>query len=56
MIHGDLHFQNILIDLSKQSFILADPRGEAKGSTLKIWHSCRQNLISFIKLLSTKMK
>ena len=46
MIHGDLHFQNILIDLSKKpSFILADPRGEAKVSDIyydlgKLWHSC----------------
>lgn len=43
MIHGDLHFQNILVD-SQDSFILADPRGELEGSDIyydlgKLWHS-----------------
>lgn len=45
-IHGDLHFQNILVkDLSEGQFILVDPRGELKGSDIyydlgKCWHSC----------------
>jgi hypothetical protein len=44
MIHGDLHFQNILIDDTNNSFILADPRGEIEGSDHyydmgKLWHS-----------------
>lgn len=46
MIHGDLHFQNLLIDLESQTrpFILADPRGELLGSDLyydlgKVFHS-----------------
>ncbi len=46
MIHGDLHFQNILIgptDTNKD-FMLADPRGELLGSDIfydlgKLWHS-----------------
>ena len=46
MIHGDLHFQNILIDFgNKRKFVLADPRGELGGSDIyydlgKLWHSC----------------
>lgn len=45
MIHGDLHFQNMLIDEQNDSFLLADPRGELKGSDIyydlgKLWHSC----------------
>jgi|GEM_PF-3067469 len=47
MVHGDLHFQNILIkpdDDSKYNFILTDPRGELNGSDPiydigKLWHS-----------------
>ena len=46
MIHGDLHFQNILVssDKKKPLFLLADPRGELNGSDIfydmgKIWHS-----------------
>jgi len=45
MIHGDLHFQNILVSLDDpDGFILADPRGELSGSDLyydmgKLWHS-----------------
>ena len=44
MIHGDLHFQNMLIDSSNDDFILADPRGELFGSDIyydfgKLWHS-----------------
>lgn len=43
-IHGDLHFQNILMSEDHESFILADPRGEIEGSDLyydmgKLWHS-----------------
>jgi choline kinase len=46
MIHGDLHFQNILFGPNEEGteFILADPRGEIKGSDVyydmgKLWHS-----------------
>lgn len=45
MIHGDLHFQNILIYSGTDTgFILVDPRGERKGSDIyydmgKLWHS-----------------
>ncbi len=45
MIHGDLHFQNILIsDSTDTGFILVDPRGEIYGSDVyydlgKLWHS-----------------
>lgn len=45
MIHGDLHFQNILLSNETDAgFILVDPRGERKGSDIyydlgKIWHS-----------------
>lgn len=46
MVHGDLHFQNILIDLhkKKEMFLLVDPRGEIDGSDIyydigKLWHS-----------------
>jgi hypothetical protein len=44
MIHGDLHFQNILVADDFSDFILADPRGELQGSDIfydlgKIWHS-----------------
>ncbi len=46
MIHGDLHFQNILVGPTETNtgFILADPRGELNGSDLfydmgKLWHS-----------------
>jgi choline kinase len=45
MIHGDLHFQNILINPNDYSdFILADPRGELCGGDFyydmgKLWHS-----------------
>ena len=46
MIHGDLHFQNILVGPMENDapFLLADPRGELNGSDLfydmgKIWHS-----------------
>jgi len=43
-IHGDLHFQNILINERDNSFVLADPRGEINGSDVyydlgKLWHS-----------------
>lgn len=45
MIHGDLHFQNILIyPNNDKGFMLVDPRGELNGSDLyydmgKLWHS-----------------
>jgi choline kinase len=47
IIHGDLHFQNFLVDLNrktKYNFILTDPRGELNGSDPcydlgKLWHS-----------------
>ena len=45
MIHGDFHFDNILIDPNKTSnFILIDTRGESKGFDYaydlgKLWHS-----------------
>lgn len=45
MIHGDLHFQNILLsNQTDTSFILVDPRGEIEGSDIyydlgKLWHS-----------------
>ncbi|MBT5490967.1 hypothetical protein HOK00_01275 [bacterium] len=44
MVHGDLHFQNMLIDSEHDDFILADPRGEVNGSDIyydmgKLWHS-----------------
>ncbi len=46
MVHGDLHFQNILIDINndKGKFLLMDPRGEINGSDIyydmgKLWHS-----------------
>lgn len=44
MVHGDLHFQNILVSDDYSDFILADPRGELGGSDLfydlgKLWHS-----------------
>jgi len=47
MVHGDLHFQNILIKLndnSKYNFLLTDPRGDLNGSDpiydlAKLWHS-----------------
>jgi hypothetical protein len=46
MIHGDFHFQNILVEYGSndQGFILADPRGELNGSDIyydigKLWHS-----------------
>lgn len=44
MIHGDLHFQNMLIDEQKDDFILADPRGDEASDLFydlgKLWHSC----------------
>ncbi len=45
MIHGDLHFQNILLtNETDTGFILVDPRGECSGSDIyydlgKLWHS-----------------
>jgi hypothetical protein len=45
MIHGDLHFQNILLyNGTDTGFILVDPRGERLGSDIyydlgKLWHS-----------------
>lgn len=45
MIHGDLHFQNILLSNETDTgFILVDPRGEHRGSDIyydmgKIFHS-----------------
>ena len=45
LIHGDLHFQNILIkSVELQDFILLDPRGELNGSDFyydmgKLFHS-----------------
>jgi choline kinase len=53
MVHGDLHFQNILIDIDNiNNFILTDPRGELFGSDLyydmgKLWHSF-EGLYDFI--------
>ena len=44
-IHGDLHFQNILVDATKKpdAFVLADPRGEMAADYHydlgKLWHS-----------------
>ncbi len=44
MIHGDLHFQNILVYRGNDmGFMLVDPRGELDGSDLyydmgKLWH------------------
>lgn len=43
-IHGDLHFQNILVDDIKNDLIFADPRGEINGSDIyydfgKLYHS-----------------
>lgn len=47
-IHGDLHFDNILIDVDKNkvlsNFVLIDPRGWLQGSDYaydlgKLWHS-----------------
>jgi len=43
-IHGDLHFQNILVDDIKNDLIYADPRGELNGSDIfydfgKLYHS-----------------
>ena len=43
-IHGDLHLQNILVDINSDDFILVDPRGELVGSDIyydlgKLWHS-----------------
>ena len=44
MIHGDLHFQNILVySENDRGFMLVDPRGEMNGSDLyydmgKLWH------------------
>lgn len=46
MVHGDLHFQNILVSPENPSdFVLVDPRGELSGSDLyydlgKLLHSC----------------
>jgi hypothetical protein len=46
MIHGDLHYQNILLTDQNEDFpfTLADPRGELDGSDVyydlgKLWHS-----------------
>lgn len=45
MIHGDLHFQNILLyHGTDRGFMLVDPRGESLGSDIyydlgKLWHS-----------------
>ena len=45
MIHGDLHFQNILLlNDTDNGFLLVDPRGELLGSDVyydigKLWHS-----------------
>ncbi|EEO7742464.1 hypothetical protein G6T57_001783, partial [Campylobacter upsaliensis] len=51
MAHGDLHFQNILIDELNDNFILLDPRGDAWLDIYydlgKIWHSCN-GLYDFI--------
>jgi len=43
-IHGDLHFQNILIGDNPSDFTLADPEGDCNGSDIfydmgKLWHS-----------------
>ncbi len=54
MVHGDLHFQNILVSPDNpKDFILVDPRGELLGSDLyydmgKLLHSCN-GLYDFIK-------
>lgn len=51
MIHGDLHFDNMLIDLEADNFILVDPRGYHTSDIAydlgKIWHSCH-GLYDFI--------
>jgi len=45
MVHGDLHFQNILLTNDTDTgFIMVDPRGELSGSDVyydlgKLWHS-----------------
>lgn len=42
--HGDLHFDNILIDLQEENFIMVDPRGTTNYDVYydigKIYHSC----------------
>ena len=49
--HGDLHFDNILINREKDDFILVDPRGNFDYDITydlgKIWHSCH-GLYDFI--------
>ena len=49
--HGDLHFDNILIDTQRDDFILVDPRGNFDYDVFydlgKIWHSCH-GLYDFI--------
>lgn len=63
-IHGDLHFQNILIGDNPNDFIIADPEGDYNGSDVfydmgKLWHSFngKYDLIhsgfSEIKMLSS---
>ena len=43
MVHGDLHFDNVIVDIKTQDFILLDPRGlDNYWFTYdlgKIWHS-----------------
>ena len=52
--HGDLHFDNILIDAGSEKFILVDPRGTLDYDPTydigKIWHSCN----SFYDLLHSR--
>ncbi|MCK5305922.1 MAG: NTP transferase domain-containing protein [Candidatus Omnitrophica bacterium] len=50
-VHGDLHFDNILIG-EKGNFVLVDPRGDDLDITYdmgKIWHSCH-GLYDFIHM------
>lgn len=52
MVHGDLHFQNIIWDRVADRFILTDPRGDVDGSDFaydlgKLWH-CFDGLYDFM--------
>lgn len=52
MVHGDLHFQNILWDKKNEKVIYSDPRGDVEGSDFaydlgKLWH-CFDGLYDFM--------
>jgi len=57
--HGDLHFDNILIDRDTNNFILLDPRGNYEYDICydlgKIWHSCH-GLYDFIHTRRFELK